>query len=76
MCQPTEKENQQCFEILGFDILIDKDCRPWLLEVNQAPSFQTESKLDHFVKKSLIMDTFKLINLTTDEKKRKIAIQK
>ena len=47
-----------CFEILGFDVLIDADTKPWLLEVNQAPSFQTDSALDYQVKKALMKDTF------------------
>jgi tubulin polyglutamylase TTLL6/13 len=47
-----------CFEILGFDVLIDQNTKPWLLEVNQAPSFQTDSELDLQVKRQVIQDTF------------------
>ena len=33
-CQPDDIENQLCFHILGFDIMIDSKLRPYLLEVN------------------------------------------
>jgi D-alanine-D-alanine ligase-like ATP-grasp enzyme len=52
-----------CFEVLGFDVLIDSDAKPWLLEVNQAPSFATDSDLDYDVKSSVISDTFQLLNI-------------
>ena len=61
-----------CFELLGFDVLIDKDAKPWLLEVNQAPSFQTESKLDHDVKKQVLLDTFRLLGVTERNRQKKI----
>jgi tubulin polyglutamylase TTLL6/13 len=38
-CQPNDKEGAMCFEILGFDIIIDDEFKPYLLEVNHAPSF-------------------------------------
>ena len=50
--------------MLGFDVLIDEDGKPWLLEVNQAPSFSTDSDLDFNVKKAVIFDTFRLLALS------------
>ena len=37
-CLLTEKS--QCFEILGFDILLDSKLKPWLLEVSEVPNEQ------------------------------------
>lgn len=45
-CQPSDVEGNMCFEILGFDVMIDKDAKPWLIEVNHAPSFNTDTKID------------------------------
>ena len=57
-CQPSDQENLMCFEILGFDIILDNNCKPHLLEVNHAPSFATESPLDYEIKHALFQDTF------------------
>jgi tubulin polyglutamylase TTLL6/13 len=62
-CQPDDLENSMCFEILGFDIFLDEKLKPWILEVNHAPSFTTDSPLDFKIKKALIADTMRLLNL-------------
>jgi hypothetical protein len=33
----NQKERKFCFELLGYDFLIDEDFRIWLLEVNNNP---------------------------------------
>lgn len=71
-CQPDDYENSMCFQILGFDIMIDKYFRPWLIEVNQSPSFATDSALDYEVKKNVISDAFKLLNLSQERREEMI----
>ncbi|XP_025714973.2 tubulin polyglutamylase TTLL6 isoform X3 [Callorhinus ursinus] len=69
-CFPNHTLNSACFEILGFDILLDHKLKPWLLEVNHSPSFSTDSWLDKEVKDSLLYDTLVLINLGNCDKKK------
>ena len=57
-----------CFEILGFDILIDSSLKPYLLEVNHTPSFTTDTPLDSYIKKNLIRDAINLMNINVKTK--------
>lgn len=54
---------QSCFELYGFDILVDEHLKPWLLEVNLSPSMQAESPLDKQIKSSLLSDAFNLLGV-------------
>ena len=40
-----------CFEILGFDIILDYKLKPWLLEINYTPSFSCDTPIDKRIKK-------------------------
>lgn len=52
-----------CFELYGFDILLDSDLKPWLIEVNISPSLSCDSPLDSQIKTKLIADTFNLVGM-------------
>ncbi|XP_036446378.1 tubulin polyglutamylase ttll6-like [Colossoma macropomum] len=64
-CFPRHAANPAgaCFELLGFDVMLDHRLKPWLLEVNHSPSFTTDSRLDREVKDELLYDTLVLVNL-------------
>ena len=59
-----------CFELFGFDILIDKNLKPWLLEVNVLPSLSSSSEFDKCIKTMLICDILTLIGVKGYDKKR------
>uniref|UniRef100_A0A8D0L4L5 Tubulin tyrosine ligase like 6 n=1 Tax=Sphenodon punctatus TaxID=8508 RepID=A0A8D0L4L5_SPHPU len=69
-CFPNHTVGSACFEILGFDILLDRKLKPWLLEVNHSPSFTTDSWLDKEVKDQMLYDTLALINLGACDKRK------
>ena len=52
-----------CFELLGYDILLDENLCPWLLEVNLSPSLAFDSPLDLKIKANLLKDTFNLTGI-------------
>eukprot|EP01022_Parablepharisma_sp_SALTPOND_P014233 TRINITY_DN191_c0_g1_i1.p1 TRINITY_DN191_c0_g1~~TRINITY_DN191_c0_g1_i1.p1 ORF type:complete len:624 (-),score=34.24 TRINITY_DN191_c0_g1_i1:6279-8150(-) len=52
-----------CFELLGFDILLDSTLTPWLLEVNLSPSLNCDAPLDQKIKGELIADLFTMIGI-------------
>ena len=59
-----------CFEILGFDILIDSDLKPWLLEANLSPSMACDSPLDMAIKSNLVCDTFNIMGVKRFDRKK------
>ena len=56
-----------CFQLFGFDVMIDDELNPWLLEVNLSPSLAYESTLDHRIKANLVSDLLNLAGLINIE---------
>ena len=52
-----------CHELFGFDIILDEDLKPWLLEVNISPSLQSGTDLDYSVKAPLARDVLNMAGL-------------
>ena len=61
---------QNCFEVFGFDILLDSDLKPWLVEVNLSPSLSSDSPLDHSIKANLLTDTFNMVGIKRFDRKK------
>ncbi|XP_067616177.1 tubulin polyglutamylase TTLL5 isoform X2 [Eurosta solidaginis] len=62
-CRMFVPSGSNCFELYGFDILIDDSLKPWLLEVNLCPSMGIDSPLDSKVKVCLITDLLTCIGI-------------
>ena len=54
----------RCFELLGYDFMIDVNGKVWLLEVNHSPSFTVESPLDLEIKQGVLVDTLRLTRVS------------
>ncbi|XP_071819355.1 uncharacterized protein [Apostichopus japonicus] len=49
------------FELFGFDIIIDANLKPWLLEVNFNPALNEDCPVDAVVKRSLINNVIDIL---------------
>ncbi|XP_048862885.1 tubulin polyglutamylase TTLL4 [Brienomyrus brachyistius] len=49
-----------CHELFGFDIMLDENLKPWVLEVNISPSLHSRTPLDIAVKSQMIRDVLNL----------------
>ena len=59
---PQVPKERNCYELYGFDILIDETLKPWLLEVNFSPALSTDMQVDVQVKKPMLHDLMDMLN--------------
>ncbi|XP_077395098.1 tubulin polyglutamylase TTLL5 isoform X2 [Festucalex cinctus] len=66
-CKTFVPHETNCFELYGFDVLIDSKLKPWLLEVNLSPSLACDAPLDLKIKASMIADMLSLVGLVCQD---------
>lgn len=64
------RHRNACFELYGFDIILDDKLKPWLLEVNVCPSLSSSSPLDKQIKTMLLCDVLHIIGLQVFDRKK------
>ncbi|CAK66090.1 unnamed protein product (macronuclear) [Paramecium tetraurelia] len=56
-----EGESKYCFELFGFDIMLDEYCKPWLLEVNLSPACAERADWLHEMLDSMAESMFNIV---------------
>ena len=53
--------DKHSYELYGYDILIDQDLRPWLIEINASPSLDANTEDDYDMKFSMLNEMLDLV---------------
>ena len=54
------EERKYCFQLYGYDYIIDDDFNPWLIEVNNNPCLEETAPFLEIILPRMIDDLFKL----------------
>ncbi len=55
------EERRRCFEVYGFDIMIDSNMHPWLIEVNSSPACDYSTPVTESYVKRALPDVLKVV---------------
>ena len=58
---PAMVSDRHCYECYGYDIIIDNNLKPWLIEVNASPSLSSTTVADRILKYRLINDIMNIV---------------
>jgi D-alanine-D-alanine ligase-like ATP-grasp enzyme len=53
--------DKHCFELYGYDVLLDATLKPWLIEVNASPSLSATTPSDLAMKTQVINDVLNIL---------------
>ncbi|KAM7380161.1 hypothetical protein PAMP_003474 [Pampus punctatissimus] len=62
-----------CHELFGFDIMLDENLKPWILEVNISPSLHSNTALDVSIKGQMIRDLLNLAGFHIPQREDVVA---
>eukprot|EP00040_Diaphanoeca_grandis_P012494 m.63336 g.63336 ORF g.63336 m.63336 type:complete len:466 (+) comp23269_c1_seq1:185-1582(+) len=61
--QPRMSTDVRCFEVYGYDILLDDNLKPWIIEVNASPSLTADTAEDYHMKYGMLEDLFTVLDV-------------
>jgi tubulin polyglutamylase TTLL9 len=61
--QPIMIADKKCFELYGYDVIIDANLKPWLLEVNASPSLTANTKEDYVMKTEMLHGMLDIVDM-------------
>ena len=68
-------KRKHCFELFGYDFILDEDFNQWLIEVNTNPCLEESSGLLKRLLPRMLEDMFKLtIDMTFPKRRKKRAV--
>lgn len=59
----TRMYKTNCYELFGFDILVDCKMKAWLMECNISPALKGSCDMDYKLKSGLVIDLFNLVGI-------------
>ncbi|XP_059154165.1 tubulin polyglutamylase TTLL5-like isoform X2 [Physella acuta] len=62
-CKRYIQNRNNCFELFGFDILLDENYKAWLIEVNLSPSLGCDAPIDVKIKGNMLCDLLNLVGI-------------
>lgn len=61
--QKVMMADKAAFELYGYDVMLDADLAPWLIEVNASPSLTATTTADYQLKYGLIADALDIVDM-------------
>ena len=61
--QPIMIVDKRCFELYGYDVIIDENLKPWLLEVNASPSLTANTREDYTMKTEMLHGLLDIVDM-------------
>ena len=61
--QKTMIQDKDCFELYGYDLMLDSELNTWLIEVNASPALTASNEDDYALKFGMLDDMVDIIDI-------------